>query len=81
MSQNIMKLMYTDNGKLIISLILGIGLASIFRKVCDNRSCLIFHAPPMDKLSNQVYKHGESCYKFKEESVECNKNKKQIYFA
>ena len=43
MFKNILSKVNTKYGKIIISIILGIGLASIFRKSCDSRNCIIFH--------------------------------------
>ena len=46
---NVIKSMKTDIGKMILSIILGIGLASLFRKSCESRNCLVFHAPSFKK--------------------------------
>ena len=35
------KLLNTEVGQRIVSIILGLGLASIFRKVCSNNNCLV----------------------------------------
>ena len=36
-----MRLFETDSGKIIISIILGLGLASMFRKICNENNCLV----------------------------------------
>ena len=41
---------HTELGKYIISIILGIGLASLFRKSCEGRSCMVFRGPSMDEI-------------------------------
>ena len=76
-----MRAVNTDIGKTIVSVILGIGLASIFRKVCNSRDCLVFHAPPMGEVTSNTYSHGGKCYQFKESSVPCNSKKKIVDFA
>lgn len=81
MLKNIMKLADTSKGKIILSLILGFGLASIFRKVCNDRNCLVFKAPPMNEVLEGTYKHGGKCYQFKENSVTCDAKKKMIDIA
>jgi len=79
---NVIKSMKTDIGKMILSIILGIGLASLFRKSCESRNCLVFHAPSFKEINENVYKYDNKCYKFKEHPVKCNgKNKKQVRFA
>ena len=66
------KLLYTNNGKYAISFILGIGLASLFRKVCNDRNCLIFKGPPLEDVKKNVYNYNDKCYTFKEKMVKCN---------
>ena len=53
---NIRRLIYSPFGKYVISMLLGIGLASLFRKACQDRNCLKFIAAPMSKIKNQVFK-------------------------
>jgi len=60
-------------GKYVISVILGLGLASIFRRVCKERNCLIFKAPSFKEIKGNIYKYGDKCYKFKEHAVPCKK--------
>ena len=42
---NFNRFLYTDVGKNLISVILGIGLASLFQKVCKDQSCIVFTSP------------------------------------
>ena len=67
--------------KYVISAIIGIGLATLFRKACNSRNCLVFKAPTIDKIKNQVFKYNEKCYKFKENAQSCDKNKKIVEIA
>ncbi len=39
---HIRRLIYSDFGRIVISILLGLGLATIFRKVCNDINCLIF---------------------------------------
>ena len=75
------RLIYGDVGKVVISIILGLGLATLFRKVCKDRDCIIFKAPDIKKIKNQIFKFDGKCYKFEENIEKCNKNKKIIEFA
>jgi len=74
----IKKVIYSNIGKYIISIILGLGLASLFRKVCKDRNCMVFKSPPLKEIKDQVYKHNDSCYEFTEESIQCDNRKKTI---
>tara|TARA_B100000902_G_scaffold384971_1_gene425759 strand:- start:1083 stop:1322 length:240 start_codon:yes stop_codon:yes gene_type:complete len=75
------RLIYGDAGKIIISIILGLGLATLFRKVCKDRDCIIFRAPNLEKIKNQIFKFDGKCYKFQENIEKCNKNRKIVEFA
>lgn len=78
---NLKRLIYSDVGRIVISIILGLGLATLFRKVCNERDCLVFHAPKLDKIKNQVFKFKDKCYQFEEEIEKCDDNKKIVNFA
>ena len=74
--RGMMKLLHTNNGRYAISFILGIGLASLFRKICNDRNCIVFKAPPMEDVTKNIYAHGDKCYTIKEKNVKCNQNNK-----
>ena len=75
------RLIYGEPGKIIISIILGLGLATLFRKVCKDRDCIIFRAPDINKIQNQIFKFEGKCYKFSEETERCDSKKKIVPFA
>ena len=64
-----------------MSLLLGFGLASLFRNVCKDKNCIIFHAPPLEQIKNKIYKYEDKCYKYETTQTKCNKNKKIVDFA
>ena len=74
------RLIYSDFGKIIISVLLGLGLSTLFRKVCNDRNCLIFKAPTIDKIDDKTYKFDDKCYKYKAHAIECKKNSEYIEF-
>ena len=80
MFKSLSKLVNSDGGKIVISIILGIGLATLFKKVCNDRNCLVFKAPVIADIKDQVFQHGDKCVTFKERSVECNTKQQQIDF-
>ena len=75
------KFFNSKSGKIIISVILGLGLASLFRKVCNDRNCLVFKAPEIKKIENQVFEFDDKCYKFNKKATKCDNNKKIVDFA
>ena len=78
---NIRRLLYSIPGKFLVSIILGLGLATLFRKVCRDRKCLVFRAASLSKIKNQVFKFGDKCYTFTEGAEKCDSNKKTVEFA
>lgn len=64
-------------GKIIVSIILGLGLASLFRNNCENNSCFDYVSPNLDDINKNVYKYDDNCYKFESNVIKC-KNIKTI---
>ena len=75
---NFKRFLYTDVGRNIISVLLGIGLASLFQKVCRDKSCLVFTGPIISDVDGKIIKHGEKCYKYDISSVTCDSSKRII---
>ena len=66
------KFIHTETGRTIMSILLGLGLASLFREVCKGKNCVIYEAPEMKNIEGKIYKHNDKCYKFKPESSNCS---------
>ena len=75
---NFKRLLYTDLGRIILSIILGLGLATLFRKICTDKSCLRFNGPIISDLEGKTYKHGDKCYKYSANTDKCDTTKKQV---
>jgi hypothetical protein len=75
---NFKRLLYTELGRIFISIILGLGLATLFRKVCTDKSCIRFNGPIISDLEGKTYKHGDKCYKYSTHADKCDTTKKQI---
>ena len=78
---NVRKLIHSKVGQYIISILLGLGLATLFRKVCNDRNCLVFKAPKIDKIDNQIFEFDDKCYKFTKKATTCDNSKKIVDFA
>ena len=75
---NIKRILYTPFGKIVISILLGLGLATMFRKVCTGNNCIIFNGPVITDIEGKTYKYGEKCFKYTSSSTVCDKYKKII---
>jgi len=80
MGMHLGKFVHTETGKKIMSILLGFGLASLFRTVCKNKDCLIFHAPSLDQIKNKIYKSRNKCVAYKPVATKCSINSKTIEF-
>ena len=78
---NIRRLIYSDFGKYIVSFILGMGLASLFKRACKERNCLKFVAPPFEKIDKQVFQYNDKCYVYEQNAESCSPSKKIVPFA
>jgi len=74
------RFVHTESGKLIMSILLGFGLASLFRTVCKNKDCMIFHAPPIEQLKDKIYKNNGKCVKYSQVSTKCVSGAKTVTF-
>jgi hypothetical protein len=74
------KFVHTETGRIIMSILLGFGLASLFRTICKNKDCLIFHAPPLEQFKDKIYKSNGKCIKYTPVSTKCSINLKTIDF-
>lgn len=74
------KFVHTQSGKIIMSILLGFGLASLFRTVCKNKNCLIFHAPPIEELKDKIYKNNGKCVKYSQVATKCVSGTKTVTF-
>lgn len=75
------KFVHSQTGKIIMSIILGIGLATFFRSVCIGKRCQIITSPPIEEIEGQTYKFDDKCYKFEKNPVSCDKTKNIIKIA
>lgn len=70
------KYIYTKTGRLVISALFGIGLAAIFREVCEKTECMIKIGPTKKDL-DEKYRWNGKCYSIESEAVSCNSNNKK----
>lgn len=66
--ENIMK---DKVGSIVISIVLGLGLAALFRRACKSGSCVVIKAPKLEEVQKYFYKVGDDCFKYTPYVVEC----------
>lgn len=70
---NIKKLFESKIGSILISIILGLGLAALFRSACKDGKCIVIEGPPRQDTDKYYYKFDNSCYKYTPVATECDK--------
>jgi hypothetical protein len=75
------KFVHTETGKTIMSVLLGLGLATLFRTVCKDKNCLSFHAPPLNKIKGKIYRAQDKCVQYVPVPTKCSLHAKTITFA
>jgi hypothetical protein len=69
-------------GIIILSIIWGLGLSTLFRKSCDfGESCkVIEYRGPPSSLNNKIWNYGDptKCYKLNPEIVKCPKDSLKV---
>jgi len=72
---NFKRLLNTDLGRIVISILLGLGLATLFKKVCNDKNCIVYNGPVISELQGKIYKHDNKCFTYSSQSVSCDQNK------
>ena len=73
------KFFRSETGVKLLSIMLGLGVAGLFKMSCDSRSCLVFKGPEFND-SNKTVKINKDCYKVSENIISCdNSNKELVY--
>lgn len=65
----------TRMGVIILSVIWGLGLSTIFRKACNGRTCQIvrYIGPDPQEVEKQYYNYGtKSCYQYQPVIASCD---------
>ena len=66
----------SKSGVTILSIILGLGLACIFKMSCDSQNCIVFKAP--DYSEKKIIKYNDKCYESNEHMETCDETKQII---
>ena len=75
---NFKRLLTTPFGQVLLSILLGIGLATLFRRACTDKNCIVFNGPVISEIEGKIYKHGEKCYKYSTVPDKCDTTKRVI---
>ena len=61
----------TEEGKIVLSIIWGLGLSALFRRACKGRNCIIIKGPNPKEMNGKIYIFDNKCYKYKAINTSC----------
>lgn len=59
----------------LVSLLIGFGIAALFRPLCKGPECVVLRGPPVAEIRGTVYQFGAKCVEFVPKPEECPKPK------
>jgi len=71
------RLFYSETGRIFLSILLGLGIASLFRKICTSKNCYNFTGPEQKELNKKIFSfdsNNDKCFKVNQEITNCNNN-------
>lgn len=68
------EVMDTDIGSIMVSIILGLGLAAVFRRACKDNRCIVIKGPKVEEVQKYTYKVDDQCYKYVPQVTSCSFN-------
>lgn len=74
MNRMVQRLFYTELGQVIVSLLFGIALALMLRRVCKDRTCIVFKVESPKNIQGKTFDAGDGqCYQYAHKIVDCAK--------
>ncbi len=74
------RLLHSHTGKVMLSIILGLGIASLFRYTCKGKNCVLRFAPPLDEIKGHTFKYDGKCYSYEPKQAKCDTEKEILVF-
>ena len=68
---HIKRVLTMPGGKQFISVIVGFGLATLFRKSCEGQTCVVRVAPPITDVIGKLFNWEDGCVTYKKIDVPC----------
>lgn len=72
--KKLLDLLNSERGSMVASMILGLGMATLFRKTCGSGNCILVRAPDVDALRHHIYELDGVCYKYTPRAVTCSRS-------
>jgi hypothetical protein len=77
-SLHLKEIINSARGKYVLSILLGLGLATLFRRACKDRNCLVFRAPKISEIKGKIFGHNDKCYTYTEKNSTCKNSPENV---
>lgn len=71
MSARVVNFLQSDRGAMVTSILLGLGLATMFRLSCVGDSCVVMRAPDFADLKTSIYEMDGKCFQYTPTATAC----------
>jgi hypothetical protein len=75
---NFQEILNSRRTSILISVLLGFGLATLFKRKCRSPDCYVFKGPHHTKIMDNVFKMGGRCYNYDKQHKSCNTFNKNV---
>lgn len=75
---DLQRLLNSETGKIILSVLLGLGLSTLFRKFCTDRNCLVFYGVSEDQILGKTFQQDEHCFQYEPKPAKCQSDVKTV---
>jgi hypothetical protein len=63
--------MKTERGRIVSSIILALGIASLLRLSFKNANMVIINGPPIEQTNGKIFSFDNKCYSYKTIATSC----------
>ena len=81
MQFEIRRILYHPIGRIVLSILLGLGFACLFYRACKEKDCINFHGPVIQEIQKKTFEFDSKCYQYEPVPVKCDAKKKIVDFA
>jgi len=67
----LIEVMKSNTGKVVVSVILALGLASLLRMSFKNANMVIINGPPVEQTEGKIFSFDNKCYNYKTIATSC----------
>ena len=68
---DVSKAMHSESGSILMSVILGLGIAALFRQACKDKKCIVIKGPSIEEVTKHYYKANDECFRYSPVFTEC----------